>query len=226
MSIESKPVDQLLNQYKHRTPESIEEDLNASGTLERYLEQEDVASYEDISAEFPYQALLGWSSDAGAEVTFTAHYTYSVDEKLVADSQGVRVAAGDMEEVIREVLPQENVIDIAGVKILEDKKARTPSGSEIHPESLHCVFFYDDPVPTEDMVAQKRMEGGIMHRKTVEDAVNEPSLGTALVTTGKTPEGDFKAGMQVDYWTRFIDGVNEGLDYTELDWENPAGELQ
>jgi hypothetical protein len=225
MSTEPDAVNRLLDQYEHRSPETVEGDLDAPQILDRYLEHEEVDGYHTIESDFPYQALLGRSSDADAEVTFTAHYTYLLENDLVADSRGVRVAAEDMEEVIREVLPEEKVIDIAGVEIEEDKRSETPSGDVIQPGSLHCVVFYDEPVPTEDMMAQGRMEGGLMHRKTLEEAASEPSLGTALVTTGRTPEGDFKAGMQVDYWTRFIDDLEGGLDYTELDWENPAGEL-
>jgi hypothetical protein len=225
MSSEPEAVNRLLNQYEHRSPDNVESDLETREILETYLEHEGVEEYSFIGSEFPYQALLGRSSDADSEVTFTAHYTYLLEDELIADSRGVRVGAEDMEEVVREVLPENKVIDVAGVDIEEDKRAETPLGEEIRPGSLHCVVFYDEPVPTEDMLAQGRMEGGLMHQKTVEEAASEPSLGTALVTTGRTPGGDFKAGMQVDYWTRFIDGVEDGLDYTDLDWENPAGEL-
>jgi len=214
MSTDSNPVNQILDQYRHRTRESVKNHLDAEGILEGYLEHQGVDNYKFMESEFPYHASLGRIASSEGEVVLTSHYTYPSGSSFSRDVTRAMVEVEDLDEAMDEILDNERVLDGAGAEIQEDLNASTSSGLEVDPSTVHCIVFYDQPVVS---AVEDTEYDHPAHQKAAMQSLNEPSIGTAVITAGRE-----KAGAQVDYWTRTVDGVEEnGLDYSQLDWENP-----
>lgn len=223
MNAGEQPLDQLIEEYNHRDAETTPEHVEAQEVLDGYLEARGITDYHILDTDHPYQAILGRNGPCSGEIGFNTHYTYELDGELAAGTAGVLLEAEDMGTAIEKTVKPEKVIEAAGIETEKDTRVRMPSGTEINPSSIHCAVFYDEPVPTEDMVDWSRLEGGLMHKRTIEDALGANSLGTAIVMTGYGPSGDHVSGTRIDYWTKFFDGVeDEGVDYTSLDWKDPG----
>lgn len=215
MSTDSDPVSQILNQYQHRTQESVENHLDAEGILEGYLEHQGVDDYNFLESESPYHASLGWITDSNGEVVLTSHYTYPSESGFSRDITRAMAEVENLDDAMEKILDNEKTLDGAGVEIQEDLNASTASGLKVDPSTVHCIVFYDQPVVS---AVEGTEYDHPAHQKAAMQSLNEPSIGTAVITAGRD-----KAGAQVDYWTRTADGVEEnGLDYSQLDWENPV----
>lgn len=221
MSAEPEPVEQLVDQYPHRTRESVETDLEADKILEGYLEHQNTEEYRFLDSEFPYHAALGRTADSEGYIILTSHYTYPDDTGVSQDHTSASITVENIDDILEEnIIDDERILDASGAELLEDKKTSTGSREEIRPETVHCIVFYDRPVvsATEDTEYDSQV-----HRSAAMQSLSEPSLATALIHAGKNQSGDELTGVQIDYWTRTIDGVaEEGINYTEIDWENPA----
>lgn len=223
MNPEDNPVDELVSGYRHREVETTLEHIKAHGVLENYLESKGITEYSSMENDYPYQAILGLNGPCSGEVGFNTHYTYELDGKVTKGEVGVVLEADDMATAIEKTVRQERLIDAAGVEVNEEKDIIMPSGAYLNPSSIHCAVFYDEPVPTENMVDWNRLEDGLMHKRTIKDALQDDSLGTALVMTGVEPGGGDASGTRIDYWTKFFDDTKpEGIDYTSLDWKEPG----
>ena len=223
MSAESETARQLVDHYPHRTLESVETDLDAEAVLDGYLAHQEMDRYEFIGSNFPYAAALGRVTDSEGDLHITSHYTYPSGENFQQDNIKASLTVESLDEILEEniIHDEDTILDAAGVELESDKKAPTSDGGELRPSTVHCVVFYNRPVvsSTEDIEYE-----GPVHEQAAMQALNEPSIATALIHSGQRPSGEDFAGAQIDYWTRTIDGVDGGLDYGELDWENP-GEL-
>ena len=221
MSAESDTVEQIVDQYPHRTFQSVENDLDARSTLEGYLAHQNIDQYEFMDSDFPYSAALGRVTDSEGDLHITSHYTYPSGESFEQDNIKASLTVESLDEILEEniIHDEETILDAAGVELKTDKKASISDGGEIRPSTVHCVVFYNRPVvsSTEDIEYEGRV-----HEQAAMQSFNEPSIATALIHSGQRPSGEDFAGAQVDYWTRTIDGIDGGLDYGDLNWENPG----
>lgn len=208
--------DQITSQYPHRTPEDTKDSFNAEKILENYIEYESVQDYSSIDSEFPYHAALGWNSGLDGEVMISSHYTFPTETGYNSASATTGIHVEETDQAIEDIIGSENVIDAAGAEIESAKETLTPEGDTINVNSVHCIVFYDEPVLNRKLVKQEKFQDQA-HRKSAMDALNEPSVATAMITSGKE-----KSGVQIDYWTRSFDGIDNGLNYDELNWDNPG----
>lgn len=220
MSIQSRLEEELVDQYPHRTLNSLENHIDADEILERYLKYQDIDEYKHLDSEFPYQAALGRTADSEGYLILKTQFTYPDAEGVSKDHVKASLTVDNIDRILEENIVDENrILDGAGAELLESRKAAV-NGEDLRPQTVHCLVFYDRPVvsATEETEFESQV-----HRSAAMQSVNEPSLATALIHAGKSSEGEELTGVQIDYWTRTIDGVeNEGIDYTELDWEKPA----
>ena len=220
MSTEPDLVDQLVNNYPHRTLESIETDLSADEILEGYLEYQGTDNYELMESNHPYHAALGWASDSDGYIILTSRYTYPDETGISKDHTRASTTVENVDETLeRDIINSDKILDAAGAELLEDKKTKSRE-EELRPEAVHCVVFYDRPVVSATESTEYENQ---VHKSAAMQSLNEPSLATALIHTGKNQDGEDLTGVQIDYWTRTIDGLAEdGIDYTEINWENPT----
>jgi hypothetical protein len=216
MSVEQDPLELLTDQYHHRNPGENKHDFNAERILEGYLEHQGIENTTSIDSEFPYQAALGRTADLEGEIMMSSRYTFPHGDSYAKASSTTGINVENTDETLEEIIPGEAVIDASGAEINSAKRSPTPDGGSIDVDSVHCIVFYDEPVMNRQLIKQEKFQG-LAHKKAAMDSLNEPSVATALVTSGRE-----KAGVQVDYWTRTFDGIDDGLDYGELDWSNPG----
>lgn len=221
MSTESRALDDLTEQYPHRTAESIRTDADAEEILDGYMEQQGVEIYSTIDSDFPYQALMGRVTDAEADVTLKSRYTFPDDQSYSKGFIDATVSVHSIEDTLEDnVIPEDrNILDVAGVTVDEDKEMSTPSDNTLRVHSVHCIVFYEEPVVS---TTPDTSLGSSIERINAREATSEPSLATALIHSGKKPSGDNFAEARIDYWTKTFDGIDDGLDYTGIDWENPG----
>lgn len=211
----------VAEQYPHRTAEAVASDVDAEGVLENYFSHQEVEDYSLIESDFPYQAALGRISDSEGQLVLTSRFTYPSEKGVKQDEVQACIEIDGVADVLEDkVVSPENVLDGAGAVLEEEKTMSTPSGEEFRPETVHCIAFYERPVVS--AVENTEYENSA-HRRAAMQSLGENSLGTAMITTGRKSTGEAFTGAQIDYWTRSIDGVDGGLDYGELNWENPAG---
>lgn len=220
MSAESEAVNRLLDRYPHRTSESVENNLDSEKILEGYLEDQGVEKYDFIDSDFPYHAVLGRTADSEGQIILTSRYTFPDDTGVSQDHTRASLTVENIDTVLEEnIIHEEAILSASGADLIESKKISTPKGDELRPETVHCVVFYDKPVvsATEDIDYESQI-----HQQAAMQSLTEPSIATAIIQSGTKPDGQDYAGIQIDYWTRTIDGVEEeGIDYTELDWKDP-----
>lgn len=214
-------VNQLLEHYPHRTRESVDNDLDAEEVLFGYLEHQGVEEYDPINSDFPYHAALGRTADSEGHLILTSRYTYPDESGVSQDFTQARITVENLDQVLEEnIINEDNILDAAGAELEDDKKTTTPEGRELRPDTVHCVVFYDRPVVS---ATEQTEYNSQVHEHAAMQSLSEPSIATAIINSGTTPDGGEFAGAQIDYWTRTIDGVTEeGLDYTELNWRNPG----
>jgi len=220
MSTGSGVIREIADNYPHRTSKSVEADTDAERILEGYIEQQGVERYSVIDSEFPYQALIGNVTDTEGEVTLTSRYTFPEDSEYRKGNVNATVSVNLIDNMLENDVIRENesIIDIAGVELDEDKEMSTNSGEKLRVQTVHCIVFYEEPVVSisPDTSFDDRIE-----RMTAREATEEPSLATGIIHSGKKPSGENFAEARIDYWTRTFDGIEEGLDYSSIDWENP-----
>lgn len=221
MSSETDIVRMLADDYPHRDAETVREDVEASRILEGYLQFQNVDDYEFIDSDFHYQAALGRLADSEAEMTVTSHFTYPDGESFSLENIRTEIRVDEADKALEQgvISSPDKLIDASGVNVLEDRKAASPGGNVFTPDTLHCVVFYNLPVVAE---SDETVLENDMARFVAREALNKPSLATALIHSGRDHSGDYFSGMQIDYWTRTVDGIDDGLDYSSLDWENPG----
>lgn|GEM_PF-1816238 len=223
MSTELGVINDLVEQYTHRTVDSIQADADARDILNGYMDQQGVEQYSDIESDFPYPALLGHVNDTEGDVTLSSHYTFPDDESYSRGRIDCSITANSVDDILEDnVIPsQSRIIDTAGVKLNTDKQMSTPSDESLKVQTVHCLVFYEEPVVTP---APDTSFNGRTERISAREAIEEPSLATALVHSGKNGRGENFAEARIDYWTRTFDGIDDGLDYTSIDWETSRPE--
>lgn len=221
MGAVSETLEQVAEQYPHRTVETIEGDVDTDEILENYFSHECVEDYSLIESDFPYQAALGRVSDSEGQIVLTSRFTYPSEDGVKKDEVQACIEIDGVAGVLEDkIISPENVLDGAGAELDEERTINTFSGDVFRPETVHCIAFYERPVVS--AVEDTGYESAV-HEQAAMKSLSEPSLGTAMITTGRKSNGEAFTGAQVDYWTRTIDGLNGGLDYGKLDWENPGG---
>ncbi|WP_414837360.1 hypothetical protein ACK3SF_03770 [Candidatus Nanosalina sp. VS9-1] len=220
MSAESEPIEQIVDQYPHRTQESVETDLDSKAILSRYLDHQGVNEYDFIESDHPFYAALGRVKDSEGQLVLTSHYTYPDDTDFSQDHTRASLTVEKIDAALEEnVIDENSILEASGAEIIDSKKASTLNEDELRPETVHCVVFYDRPVVS--AIEDTEYESTV-HKQAAMQSLSEPSLATAIIHSGRNSSGDDFAAAQIDYWTRTMDGINGGLDYTELNWENPG----
>ncbi|MFB6242119.1 MAG: hypothetical protein ABEJ36_04970 [Candidatus Nanosalina sp.] len=215
MSTEADPASQLLDQYQHRSRETLESDLDAQAILEGYVKQHGITDCSEIDSSMPYHAALGRVNDANAEILAITHYLQPVEEDTRHRATGHLNETMDLATALEEQVPEEAELETAGIEVEDGSSLRSASGDKIYPESIHCMVFYDEP-DMNAMELKHRMDfDNLVHKSVALDAVKNPALGTAIVISGRED-----SAMQVDYWPKPVDA--EIGDYTDLNWGDPS----
>ncbi len=215
MSSKEETINHFLSQYDHREPSSLGTDLDAQRILEGYAEQRDIPEYEFIDSEAPYYAALGSASDSDAEILSITHYLQPVEDETKHRASGHLDSTSDLSDRLERQIPDEKVLESAGIEIKGLDDLVSPSGEKLYPGSIHCMVFYSEP-DMDPLEFKKRMDfDDLVHRSVAVEAVKNSALGTAIVLSGRE-----KSALQVDYWPRPID--TQIQDYGEINWDNPG----